>query len=103
MAVAAAALAAKIRMRVLAKEHKILTKHKVPANPKPQEVGMMLAKKIPKKLAAIQPSNLGQAGRVPGVSQADVSALLLWLELEHLLQQGAVQGLGKGIKLKPEL
>jgi hypothetical protein len=54
MAVAAAALAAKIRMRVLAKEHKILTKHKVPANPKPQEVGMMLAKKIPKKLAAIQ-------------------------------------------------
>jgi len=29
--------------------------------------------------------------------------VVLWLELEHWLQQGAVQGLGKGIKLKPEL
>jgi tRNA uridine 5-carboxymethylaminomethyl modification enzyme len=35
------------------------------------------------KLAALQPQTLGQAGRVPGVSPADVSALLLWLELER--------------------
>ena len=54
MAVTAATLAEKIRMRLLAKEHKIPTKHKVPAKPKPQYVGMMFAKKIPNKLATIQ-------------------------------------------------
>lgn len=35
------------------------------------------------KLAAIQPLSLGQAGRIPGVSPADVQALLLWLELRR--------------------
>jgi len=35
------------------------------------------------KLAAIAPLTLGQAARVPGVSPADVNALLLWLELER--------------------
>jgi hypothetical protein len=54
MAVAAATPAAKIRIRVLANEHKIPTKHKVPAKPKPQEAGIMLAKKIPAKLAKTQ-------------------------------------------------
>ena len=34
------------------------------------------------KLAAVQPLSLGQASRVPGVSHADVTALLLWLELQ---------------------
>jgi tRNA uridine 5-carboxymethylaminomethyl modification enzyme len=40
------------------------------------------------KLAAVQPASLGQAARVPGVSPADVTALLLWLELEKR-RQGA--------------
>jgi tRNA uridine 5-carboxymethylaminomethyl modification enzyme len=40
------------------------------------------------KLAAVQPASLGQASRVPGVSPADVTALLLWLELEQR-RQGA--------------
>jgi tRNA uridine 5-carboxymethylaminomethyl modification enzyme len=31
----------------------------------------------------VQPRTLGQAARVPGVSPADVSALLLWLELDR--------------------
>jgi tRNA uridine 5-carboxymethylaminomethyl modification enzyme len=35
------------------------------------------------KLAALQPLTLGQASRVPGVSPADVTALLLWLELQQ--------------------
>jgi tRNA uridine 5-carboxymethylaminomethyl modification enzyme len=35
------------------------------------------------KLNIVQPTTLGQASRVPGVSPADVSALLLWLELKH--------------------
>ncbi len=35
------------------------------------------------KLAAVQPLSLGQAARVPGVSPADVTALLLWLELQN--------------------
>jgi tRNA uridine 5-carboxymethylaminomethyl modification enzyme len=35
------------------------------------------------KLAAIRPATLGQAARLPGVSPADVNALLLWLELEQ--------------------
>lgn len=32
------------------------------------------------KLDAVQPISLGQASRVPGVSPADISALLVWLE-----------------------
>ena len=42
------------------------------------------------KLSAIQPLNLGQAARIPGVSAADVTALLLWLELDSRRQQALV-------------
>ena len=42
------------------------------------------------KLAAVRPLSLGQAGRLAGVSPADVTALMLWLELAKRRQgQGA--------------
>lgn len=41
------------------------------------------------KLAAIRPRSVGQASRISGVSPADVSVLLVWLEQQHRLAQTA--------------
>jgi tRNA uridine 5-carboxymethylaminomethyl modification enzyme len=46
-----------------------------------------LSREAREKLSARQPLNLGQASRIPGVSAADITALMLWLELQKQRRQ----------------
>ena len=46
-----------------------------------------LSREAREKLALRQPLTLGQAARLPGVSPADIAALMLWLELQQQRQR----------------
>ncbi len=54
---------------------------RIPEGIEYEQIGT-LSREAREKLSAIEPSNLGQASRIPGVSHADVTALMLWLELD---------------------
>ena len=57
-----------------------------------------LSNEAREKLAAIRPLNLGQASRMAGVSPADVTALMLWLEIRNRQASSSPARLGR---LKP--
>ena len=72
----------------LARQHRQVERIKKQANRKlPANIDYAgittLSKEAREKLGTILPTTLGQAGRIPGVSQADTSALLLWLEIQQ--------------------
>ena len=58
--------------------------HSRPLEPTiPYQTITTLSKEARERLSHVQPLSLGQASRIPGVSPADVNALLLWLELRQ--------------------
>jgi len=62
------------------------SQRKLPADLNYAGIGT-LSNEAREKLMAIQPSTLGQASRIPGVSKADITALLMWLELQQRERQ----------------
>ncbi len=47
-----------------------------------------LSKEAREKLTNSQPKSLGHAAQLPGVSKADLTALLVWLKIEQMKKAG---------------
>ena len=62
------------------------SQRKLPVNLNYAGIGT-LSNEAREKLTAIHPTTLGQASRIPGVSKADITALLMWLELQQRERQ----------------
>ena len=43
-----------------------------------------LSKEAREKLTISKPKSLGHAAQIPGVSKADITALLVWLKIENM-------------------
>ena len=67
------------------KQFKRLEKKKIPEGIKYEDIGNLRIEAI-QKLSKIRPASIGQASRISGVSPADISVLLIYLEQLH---QGA--------------
>ena len=67
-------------------QFKKLEKKKIPADLDYQQVGS-LRKEAVQKLTAYRPASIGQASRISGVSPADISVLLIYLEQRKRKEQ----------------
>ena len=72
------------RQQLQVEQFKKLEKKKIPEDFDYEQVGS-LRKEARQKLEAIRPSNLGQAGRISGVSPADVTVLLVYMKQKGMI------------------
>ena len=60
-------------------KYKKLESRRIPENIKYEEIGNLRTEAV-QKLSRIRPASVGQASRISGVSPADISVLIIWLE-----------------------
>ena len=66
-------------------QFKKFEKKKIPSNIKYEEVGSLRIEAV-QKLTSVKPISIGQASRISGVSPADISVLLIYLDHKYKAQ-----------------